>query len=921
MFVTATLLSEERLSRLDAARMVELDSDGIHALRNALVTDEDAEVRSVAAERLGLAQVARAAGYLAVKVALLDATSDASVHVRERAVVSLGRHLELSNGSESLDRLRALVVGRLGEMLRTETSWRARRAAVRAIASVAGESAIPELVGVLSDPFWRVRYAAIQALVAWPQCEAVLGSAQTAQQTLAVAFLRSIWRGERVVDLSVAEPERVQGVDASISSDLSDEDPAVVAVRLARLSDSSVQDSELVPLLSSPHDVLRRLAIKRLVTRARDDELLAAIALLAEPRAPYVCEAVARVLARSDGRRLRDVVLGQTDPPAEPTALVWAFEQAATSTDDVSPHAMKHLSHADVRVRRAAARAAALVDTRVLTDALGDSDDLVRATCIEWLTQRLDEPSALAALEALEAFIHSPCVSRALMAVCARGDAPTDLARTLAQRASRAWDASTRSAAIAWLTGAGEMPPAELDEARHDADPWIRLAALDASCAPASLETDPDPSVRRHAFDVVIRHAHDPSVMVRAALSDDAWVRTRAATLLAHAPDAIEPLLRLTRDHTMMVRSAAAAALLGRKDVSFACFEVVAREPPVDDELRLAAHGQLVREGSARAFEALERDVTTRRLSAQTHWTLRGMSLAYPDELRAGSELTFEPRPPIVRVERSYPLVASARELGRTGIRVSPLAISGAFDLPVSCLERARETGVNAFFWEPEHRTMSEFLRRADKKEDVVVIAGSYEADGATITKDVDRALKRLGRESLGVMLLFWVRSAARLNDESFECLSRLKAAGKVRAIGFSTHMRELAAEAITARPWDVVMSRHSAAHTGLEASVLPVARERGVGVVTFSALVYGRMLAPSPSGSRFDAADCYRYCLSQDGVSVCLSAPRRQRELEENLGVVRAPTLAPEVMARMREHGLRVRADNRAFMSLVREP
>ena len=295
------------------------------------------------------------------------------------------------------------------------------------------------------------------------------------------------------------------------------------------------------------------------------------------------------------------------------------------------------------------------------------------------------------------------------------------------------------------------------------------------------------------------------------------------------------------------------------------------------------------------------------------------MALTYPEEVHGNMRFDFEPRPP----PRARPATPRAvadvlrRPLGKTGLDVAPLGISGAHDLPLGQLERARDAGVNLFFWEPEYRSLETLVKRAEKKEELVVVAGSYEADARTIERDIDRALRRLRLDALGVMLLFWVRSPARLSDEAYGALVRAKEKGKVRAIGFSTHLRELATSAIETRPWDVVMARHSAAHPALETTLLPVARARGVGVIAFSALVYGRMLA----SREVSAADCYRYTLTQPGVSVCLSAPRRQRELEENLAVLRAPTLDPATEARLREHGVRVRDENRTFMSLVREP
>jgi diketogulonate reductase-like aldo/keto reductase len=261
--------------------------------------------------------------------------------------------------------------------------------------------------------------------------------------------------------------------------------------------------------------------------------------------------------------------------------------------------------------------------------------------------------------------------------------------------------------------------------------------------------------------------------------------------------------------------------------------------------------------------------------------------------------------------------VIDRRTVGRAGFAIAPLVISGAFDLSPAALATAAEAGVDAWFWEPGYDSLTEHLR-AGSRDRSHVITGSYHADAASIEADVDRALRRLGRDVLDVFLLFWSRSPARVDAEAFAMLDRLKRAGKIRAAGFSTHHRELARAAIEASPWDVVMIRHSAAHPGIEAELLPTARQTGTAILTFSALCYGRMVsgpqAPSP-------ADCYRYSLSQPGVVGCISAPRRRHEVIENVAVLRAPTLDAAQLAALRAHGVGVRAENQRFNTLMRQP
>ncbi len=467
-----------------------------------------------------------------------------------------------------------------------------------------------------------------------------------------------------------------------------------------------------------------------------------------------------------------------------------------------------------------------------------------------------------------------------------------------------------------------------------------------------------------------------------AARSPDAWIRVTAAGALdACSDDGFRLLLRLTRDRSPMVRAAAADALDRPGNLHARCLRIV-ESADTPEEVRLAAHARLVALPGAPGLAALVADLRTERLSTSDREALRAMALAYPEALRAHigelHEATSHIEPMVTPRQRAVVSAAprgGMRILGKTGIAVAPLGLSGAGEMPVACFEAARDAGANLFFWEPQHRALSTFVTRAPRRHELVLVTGSYEADARSIERDVERALRRLRVDALGAMLLFWVRSSARLAEGAWTALDRLKQQGKVRAIGFSTHRRDLARDAIASQAWDVVMCRLSAAHPGAEREVLPAALAHGTGILAFSALCYGRLVS-APLGSRrtsrsghlasegasldanrtspldaaanvgvslaaartspldavatlgasldtppITAADCYRYVLSQPGVSVCLSAPRRWRELSENLAVLQQPTLDPAAMERLRAHGERIRADNQSFEALVHRP
>ncbi len=217
-------------------------------------------------------------------------------------------------------------------------------------------------------------------------------------------------------------------------------------------------------------------------------------------------------------------------------------------------------------------------------------------------------------------------------------------------------------------------------------------------------------------------------------------------------------------------------------------------------------------------------------------------------------------------------------------------------------------------------------MRRQPDRRELVIVAGTYEGDRFGIERDVSRALHRLRTDYIDVFLLFWTRSVERLSDQALTTLQQLKQAGRIRAFGISTHDRELARTAIQECGIDVIMTRHSAAHPGAETELLPLAVARGVGVLTFSAVCYTRLLRPLPgrsaAGALPTAPECYRYSLSQPGVAACISAPRNHRELRENLTVLRAAPLelSLECEERLRAHGRLVREQNRRFDALIRK-
>jgi aryl-alcohol dehydrogenase-like predicted oxidoreductase len=143
--------------------------------------------------------------------------------------------------------------------------------------------------------------------------------------------------------------------------------------------------------------------------------------------------------------------------------------------------------------------------------------------------------------------------------------------------------------------------------------------------------------------------------------------------------------------------------------------------------------------------------------------------------------------------------VTERAELGRTGLKVSRLAFgTGYLDGPVGAgarlLVEAYDLGVN--FWDTSddygtHPHVRRALREIGR-DGVVVATKTYAATAVGGQRAVTRALKELGVEAVDVFLLHAVDSLDELQTKqpALEALVQAREAGRVRAVGVSSHSR-----------------------------------------------------------------------------------------------------------------------------------
>ncbi len=248
------------------------------------------------------------------------------------------------------------------------------------------------------------------------------------------------------------------------------------------------------------------------------------------------------------------------------------------------------------------------------------------------------------------------------------------------------------------------------------------------------------------------------------------------------------------------------------------------------------------------------------------------------------------------------------RLLGNTGVTVPIFGLGGAGQTPLSwanhekqaveIIERALQLGIRYFDTAANYGPSEDYLGKVlPAHRDKIFLASKTEArdrDGAW--RDLERSLKRLNTDRLDLWQLHHVSFKEELDkifgkDGASKAIEEAKAQKLIRFAGITGHHEpDVIAEGLRRYPFDTTLICVNAADKHhprpFIPTVLPVAREKNVGVIAMKVPAYGRLLKPGVLDGMHQAMG---YTLSQPGVHCCVIAAETVAQLESNLEVARA--------------------------------
>jgi aryl-alcohol dehydrogenase-like predicted oxidoreductase len=248
--------------------------------------------------------------------------------------------------------------------------------------------------------------------------------------------------------------------------------------------------------------------------------------------------------------------------------------------------------------------------------------------------------------------------------------------------------------------------------------------------------------------------------------------------------------------------------------------------------------------------------------------------------------------------------------LGRSGLSVGPLGVSGGYGVGTGALLRAFDRGVNYFYHgsrrNPGMTAAIKDLVAAGHRDDLIIALQSYARFPGSLESSLKRGLAQLGIETADVLLLGWYNGPP--GDRLLERAERMRENGMFRHLAVSGHRRRAFVGHARDQRFSVLHIRYNAAHTGAETDIFPhLPAGSRPGIVAYTATAWGTLLKQRrmpPGEAPLRARDCYRFVLSSPDFNVCMSGPKDDAQMDEALAALDEGPLLAEESNRIRRIG-----------------
>lgn len=231
----------------------------------------------------------------------------------------------------------------------------------------------------------------------------------------------------------------------------------------------------------------------------------------------------------------------------------------------------------------------------------------------------------------------------------------------------------------------------------------------------------------------------------------------------------------------------------------------------------------------------------------------------------------------------------------------------GAMDTPTApeggdTLRAAVEAGINLIDTAREYAgsemLIGQALRELEPPADLCLASKTFSRTANGAQYDIDRSLRTLGRERIGLYQLHDVSTpeawdAVMQDDGALAGLQAARYRGLIAHIGISSHASGILRRAITCGEFDTVMLEYSAFFPAT-APLIDLAAEHGVGVIVMrpvggsgrTSAMRGR-IADGYDGP-LTPANLLRYVWSNPGVSVAIPGARYPSRIADNVATAR---------------------------------